>query len=50
MFRGKRVLRAGAWLAVDSQGEPVAFVGGEVYDRWVYDWDTYLAPDRIART
>jgi RimJ/RimL family protein N-acetyltransferase len=33
-FRGRLVLRAHAWLALEDD-EPVAFVGGEVYDRWV---------------
>jgi len=34
-FRGRIVLRAHAWLALDDDETPVAFVGGEVYDRWV---------------
>jgi RimJ/RimL family protein N-acetyltransferase len=32
--RGRTVLRAHSWVAVDSTGEAVAKVGGEVYDRW----------------
>jgi RimJ/RimL family protein N-acetyltransferase len=34
-FRGRMVLRAHAWLALDEDAAPVAYVGGEVYDRWV---------------
>lgn len=34
-FRGKKVLRSHAWIAVDQSGVPVAFIGGDVYDRWV---------------
>ena len=34
MFRGRRVLRAHSWLAVDGTGAAVAYLGGEVYDRW----------------
>ena len=33
-FRGRRVLRAHSWVALDGAGAPVAKVGGEVYDRW----------------
>lgn len=37
-FRGRRVLRAHSWVALDVDGEPVAKVGGDVYDRWTrYD-------------
>jgi RimJ/RimL family protein N-acetyltransferase len=37
-FRGKVVLRAHSWVALDGAGEPVAKVGGDVYDRWArYD-------------
>jgi RimJ/RimL family protein N-acetyltransferase len=33
-FRGRRVLRIHSWVALDAAGEPVAHLGGEVYDRW----------------
>ncbi len=33
-FRGRAVLRSYSWLGFDG-ATPVAFVGGEVYDRWV---------------
>lgn len=34
-FRGARVLRSYGWIAEDRSGLPVAFIGGDVYDRWV---------------
>ena len=34
-FRGRRVLRSHGWLADDADGTPVAYLGGDVYDRWV---------------
>ncbi|MDX3510950.1 GNAT family protein [Streptomyces caniscabiei] len=34
-FRGATVLRAHGWLGLDPAGTPVAFVCGDVYDRWV---------------
>jgi RimJ/RimL family protein N-acetyltransferase len=34
VFRGQRVLRSHAWVAHDRAGTPVAFIGGDVYDRW----------------
>jgi RimJ/RimL family protein N-acetyltransferase len=34
-FRGKTVLRSYGWIARDQQRIPVAFIGGDVYDRWV---------------
>lgn len=34
-FRGARVLRSYGWIAEDRAGLPVAFIGGDVYDRWV---------------
>jgi RimJ/RimL family protein N-acetyltransferase len=34
-FRGRLVLRGHGWLADDPGGVPVAYLGGEVYDRWV---------------
>jgi len=37
-FRGKAVLRAHAFVAVDDGGVPVAHVSGDVYDRWAV-WD-----------
>jgi RimJ/RimL family protein N-acetyltransferase len=33
-FRGRLVLRVHSWVALDSAGEPVAKIGGDVYDRW----------------
>jgi RimJ/RimL family protein N-acetyltransferase len=33
-FRGATVLRSYGWLAVDDADTPVAFIGGDVYDRW----------------
>jgi RimJ/RimL family protein N-acetyltransferase len=36
-FRGRRVLRTHTWLA-RHEGEPVGYLGGEVYDRWTI-WD-----------
>ncbi|MGI8911549.1 MAG: GNAT family N-acetyltransferase [Rubrobacteraceae bacterium] len=33
-FRGRRVLRAHAWVVLDDQSRPVGHVGGDVYDRW----------------
>lgn len=37
-FRGRRVLRAHAFVALDDAGQPVAQIGGDVYDRWTR-WD-----------
>jgi len=34
-FRGMRVLRSHGWVALDATQAPVAFIGGDVYDRWV---------------
>jgi CTP:molybdopterin cytidylyltransferase MocA/RimJ/RimL family protein N-acetyltransferase len=34
MFRGRRVLRTHSWVVSSSTGDPVALVGGDVYDRW----------------
>ena len=33
-FRGRLVLRVHSWVALDGVGEPVAKIGGDVYDRW----------------
>ncbi len=33
-FRGRLVLRVHSWVALDVAGEPVAKIGGDVYDRW----------------
>ncbi|MBA2560391.1 MAG: GNAT family N-acetyltransferase [Propionibacteriales bacterium] len=33
-YRGRTVLRAHSWVALDEQQQPVAHLGGEVYDRW----------------
>lgn len=35
VYRGRVVLRSHAWLALAADGTPAAFIGGEVYDRWV---------------
>ncbi|MDX2809292.1 N-acetyltransferase, partial [Streptomyces scabiei] len=34
-FRGATVLRSHGWIGLDEAGAPVAFVCGDVYDRWV---------------
>jgi RimJ/RimL family protein N-acetyltransferase len=34
IFRGRRVLRTHSWVAFDPDGEAVAQIGGDVYDRW----------------
>lgn len=34
-FRGQTVLRSHGWIAHDHTGAPAAFIGGDVYDRWV---------------
>ncbi|MDX3117390.1 MULTISPECIES: GNAT family N-acetyltransferase [Streptomyces] len=34
-FRGAVVLRYHGWIGLDQAGTPVAFVCGDVYDRWV---------------
>ncbi|MEU6355404.1 GNAT family protein [Streptomyces sp. NPDC047072] len=34
-FRGATVLRTYGWIGLDRAGTPVAFVCGDVYDRWV---------------
>jgi RimJ/RimL family protein N-acetyltransferase len=36
-FRGRKVLRTHTWFA-RYDGEPVGYLGGEVYDRWTV-WD-----------
>jgi RimJ/RimL family protein N-acetyltransferase len=33
-FRGKTVLRSHGWIALDQARTPVAFIGGDIYDRW----------------
>jgi len=33
-YRGRLVLQAHSWVALDSTGEPLAKIGGDVYDRW----------------
>ncbi|WP_415937273.1 GNAT family N-acetyltransferase [Streptomyces sp. 039-1] len=35
VFRGAVVLRAHGWIGLDHRGKPVAFICGDVYDRWV---------------
>ena len=37
-FRGMTTLRAHGWIAADAAGTAVAYIGGDVYDRWA----TYL--------
>lgn len=34
-FQGATVLRSHGWLGLDQTRAPVAFIGGDVYDRWV---------------
>ncbi|WP_328752613.1 GNAT family N-acetyltransferase [Streptomyces sp. NBC_00285] len=34
-FRGAVVLRSHGWIGLDQAGTPVAFICGDVYDRWV---------------
>jgi RimJ/RimL family protein N-acetyltransferase len=34
-FRGAVVLRSHGWIGLDHAGTPVAFICGDVYDRWV---------------
>jgi RimJ/RimL family protein N-acetyltransferase len=34
-FRGATVLRSYGWVGLDPAGAPVAFIGGDVCDRWV---------------
>ena len=46
-FRGRRVLRAHTFLALDDDGTPVAQIGGDVYDRWTR-WDP--ATERVTAT
>jgi RimJ/RimL family protein N-acetyltransferase len=43
-FRGRRVLRTHSWVAVDSSGDPVALIGGDVYDRWTRYTETPDGP------
>ena len=33
-FRGRLTLRAHSWVLLDQTDEPVAKIGGDVYDRW----------------
>jgi RimJ/RimL family protein N-acetyltransferase len=33
-YRGRIVLRVHSWVVLDAADEPVAKVGGDVYDRW----------------
>jgi RimJ/RimL family protein N-acetyltransferase len=46
-FRGRRVLRAHTYVALDDDGTPVAQIGGDVYDRWTL-WDP--ATERVTTT
>ena len=46
-FRGRRVLRAHTFVALDDDGVPVAQVGGDVYDRWTR-WDPVT--DQVTST
>lgn len=44
-FRGADVLRSYGWLGLDDAGAPVAFIGGDVYDRWIrYDGEGQDGP------
>lgn len=36
VFRGRRVLRTHSWVAFDAAGDPVAKIGGDVYDTWCH--------------
>jgi RimJ/RimL family protein N-acetyltransferase len=44
-FRGRGVLRAHTYVALDDDGAPVAQIGGDVYDRWTL-WDP--ATERVT--
>jgi RimJ/RimL family protein N-acetyltransferase len=33
-FRGRLVLRDHTWVAFDDSGAAVAYIGGDIYDRW----------------
>jgi RimJ/RimL family protein N-acetyltransferase len=46
-FRGRRVLRAHTYVALDDDGAPVAQIGGDVYDRWTL-WDPVT--ERVTAT
>ncbi|WP_336028953.1 GNAT family N-acetyltransferase [Geodermatophilus sp. FMUSA9-8] len=46
-FRGRRVLRSCAFVALDDDGVLVAQVGGDVYDRWT-TWDPVA--ERVLET
>ena len=46
-FRGRRVLRAHTYVALDDAGAPVAQIGGDVYDRWTL-WDP--ATEQVTAT
>ncbi|MGY1814550.1 GNAT family N-acetyltransferase [Blastococcus sp. SYSU D00820] len=46
-FRGRRVLRAHSFVALDAGDRPVALVGGDVYDRWTV-WDP--ATEQVTAT
>ncbi|MBR7827784.1 GNAT family N-acetyltransferase [Actinospica sp. MGRD01-02] len=35
VHRGARVLRSYGWIVLDHAEVPVAYIGGDVYDRWV---------------
>ena len=45
-FRGRRVLRAHSYVALDDDRAPVAQIGGDVYDRWTL-WDPVA--ERVTR-
>jgi RimJ/RimL family protein N-acetyltransferase len=46
-FRGRRVLRAHTFVALDDDDAPVAQIGGDVYDRWTL-WDP--ATEQVTAT
>lgn len=52
-FRGKFVTGRRMWLALDEAGAPVAFVDGEMYDRYCAwdgsDWDHPVVSDIVER-
>jgi RimJ/RimL family protein N-acetyltransferase len=50
-FRGKNVIDRRMWLSLDELGGPVAFVDGEMYDRYATwdgsDWDHPVTSDVV---
>ena len=50
-FRGKNVIDRRMWLSLDELGGPIAFVDGEMYDRYATwdgsDWDHPVVSDVV---